>query len=83
MGVETIPTYNFRNKVTGEEWTSEQMTIADMERTLRENKDLDVLPAATPYGDAWRMGVLRPSDGMNDLLKDIKRRNRGSTIQTR
>ena len=34
-------------------------------------------------GDPVRLGITRPSDGMNELIKHAKNSYHGSTIQTR
>lgn len=77
-----MPTYNVRDKTTGKV-TLREMRISEMEQMLRDDPNLDVVPAAVPYGDAWRMGVTKPSQGFRDVLRDIKRRNPKSTIDVR
>lgn len=38
---------------------------------------------ATPMGDPHRMGRIKPPDGFNEVLRNIKKGNKGSTINIR
>jgi hypothetical protein len=80
-GRSRVPTYTFRRKSTGDEWT-ETMKIAEMEEMLAADPDVQYVPGGFAYCDSWLVGVTKPSDGFRDVLKDIKRRNPGSTIKT-
>lgn len=75
-----MPTYNVLNKKTGKTKQME-MSISEMVQMLKDDPNLDVVPGATPTMEA-RLGskMMKPSDGFKDVLRDIKRRNPGSTI---
>lgn len=38
---------------------------------------------ATPMGDPHRMGLIKPDSGFNQVLKNIKKGNPGSTVKIR
>jgi len=78
-----MPTYNFLNKKTNEEF-SEFMSISSVDDYLKENPHLEQLLTGSPMIVS---GVpQKPDNGFRDLLKSIKRSNqRGvsrSTINT-
>lgn len=76
-----MPEYLFHNKDTGEEWL-EFMGISEAEEYLKSNPNIERLVHGAPR-IGYRSGVsLKPDNDFNDLLKDIKRRNKGSTINT-
>lgn len=75
-----MPNYTVRNKTTGKT-TIQTMTISEMVQMLKDDPNLDVVPGAVGKGEP-RLGSKnnRPSEGFKDVLRDIKRRNPGSTI---
>lgn len=75
-----MPFYNVLNKTT-KKTTVREMTIAEMVKMLKDDPNLDVVPGATPMMEA-RLGskMMKPSEGFKDVLRDIKRRNPGTTI---
>lgn len=75
-----MPTYNIRNKSTGKTKVV-KMSISEMTQMLADNPDLDVVPGLVGKVEP-RLGstYMKPSEGFKDVLRDIKRRNPGSTI---
>jgi len=73
-----MPTYTFRNKTTGEEWT-DMMSIAEME-TLLKDENVEQVIVAVHIGDPWSRKKM-PS-GFREVLKKIKKNNRGAKIDT-
>jgi hypothetical protein len=70
-----MPIYTFYNKKTQETW-EELMTISEMESTLEENQDWDVIPGAPLIASVERVGQKKPSEGFRDVLRHIKRKFR-------
>jgi hypothetical protein len=68
-----VPTYQFRNKVTGEVWEEFLNKISDMEEKLAANPDLTTIPYAVPMGDPIKLGVQRIHNKTqwNDRLRHI------------
>lgn len=59
------------------------MKIAECEDYKRLNPHMRQLLSPTPLADPTRVGVTtKPSDGFRDILKSIKKNNRGSNINT-
>ena len=75
-----MPTYQFRNKETGE--VSEQfMKMADKDQFLQDNPNLEaVFLEAPPLGDPVRLGIRKVDSGFKEVLQKIKRANPGSTL---
>ena len=79
-----MPTYNFRNKLTGEE-TEITMKIAELDNYKEENPELEQYLTGAPRIVSGVGGVLsRTDDGWNDQLKRIKAgAGRNNTINTK
>ena len=77
-----MPTYTFKNKNTNEEKTI-ILSLSEREKFLEENIDYIQVPPVVAFGDSVRLGIRRIDDGFNDRLKEIKKNNYGSNIQTR
>lgn len=81
-----MPFYTYVNRETKEVFPTDFgiQTIAEMEQFLLEHPELDtaVSGSGIVFADAWRIGMKKPSDGFRDVLKKIKRKHRGSTINT-
>jgi len=84
-----MPTYDFRNNETGEEWEA-MMTIADKEVFLKENPHITQIPGAPLIHSGRGLGGgLKIDNGFNDVLKEIKKQHSGgyklgrSNIQTK
>lgn len=75
--------YTFLNKNTNEEETH-LMSISSLDTFKQDNPHLKQLIVSAPgYADPIRVGIgAKPSNQFRDVLKEIKRRNRGSTINT-
>lgn len=74
-----MPTYTFRDKTTGAEWT-EMMSIAEMEALLEKRRDYEQVIKPVHLGDPWSRKKV-PS-GFRDVLGRVKRKNHGSKIDT-
>jgi hypothetical protein len=78
-----MPSYNFKNINTGEEWTT-IMSNTEREEFLEQNKHIQQqLNSAPALGYSI---IKKPPDSFRDVLKEIKKKNsRGfsrSTINT-
>lgn len=74
-----MPNYTFRNKATGEEYT-EFLTMAAREEFLAANPNFEQVPV-NPAGLVGGVSF-KPDDGFRDILREIKKVNPGSTINT-
>ena len=80
-GYKKMPTYQFRNKKTGEfEDHIHVLTISEMEQYEKDHPELEAAITA-PLIHSGR-GLKKPEDGFRDLLKTIKRNNRKGQINT-
>lgn len=75
-----MPTYLFQNTETNEEF-EEFMSISALDIFLKENPKIKQLVNGAPLiCDPLRVGVgAKPDNGFRDLLKDIQKRNGGSS----
>ena len=77
-----MPTYTFRKRGTEAEWTME-LTMAQRELYLQTNPDVEQLIVAAPgLVDPIGIGRKKPDDGFRDVLREIKRKHRGSNVNT-
>lgn len=76
-----MPTYVFRNKVSGEQ-TEKFMSLREREQYLQDNPDLEPVFGAPALVDPGHLGRLKPSEGFRDVLRNIKKNNVGSKINT-
>lgn len=75
-----MPYYKFRQ---GKRTWREFMTISERTKFLSENPDVEQLIDGFPAdADSVKLGRTKPADGFKDLLKQIKRNNIGSKINT-
>lgn len=75
-----MPTYKFRNKETDEIW-EEFFHISECDKFLKENPHIEQLFNGGPSIISGR--PLKPtSNEFKSLLKEIKKRHKGSTIET-
>lgn len=76
-----MPTYNFRNKETGEEF-EKFMGISARDVYLQENPQLEPLVAGAPMiCDPVRVGVTRKDNGFKEVLQKIHSRAPGSQLK--
>jgi hypothetical protein len=74
-----MPTYNFRNTQTNDEWT-DMMSITAKEEFLSANPHIQQV--LTPIALSTSTGGIKTDAGWRDVLKRIKKANRGSTIDS-
>lgn len=80
-----MPIYTYVNKKTKKVSKKKLgiQTISEMEAYLEANPHLELGVTGAPgFGDMWRLGMKKPSDAFRDRLKDIKKKHRGSVINT-
>jgi hypothetical protein len=77
-----MPTYTFRNSETDEVFDQFFTSFSKKDEFLEQNPHLQQMLHPVAFGDAIRMGFRKPDDAFRDKLKDIKRKHRGSTINT-
>jgi hypothetical protein len=76
-----MPNYSFRNKETGEEFDL-SLSMADRETYLTENPQIEQILTSINIADPSRLGLRKPDSGFRDVLKNIKKKHRGSKINT-
>lgn len=77
-----MPTYEFENKDTGEV-SEDIMSISAKEAFLIANPHIQqIFTRAPPIGDIHRLGMKKPHDGFRDVLRNIKKLNPGSKVNT-
>jgi hypothetical protein len=76
-----MPTYTFINSDTGETFT-QLMMISEMEDFLQKNPNIKTVPAAPQIVSGVMSGRNKPDNTFRDMLKSIKKNNRGSKINT-
>lgn len=84
MMEKTIPTYRFENKNTKEIY-DEFMSMADLDKYLEANPHVtQIVGDAFYYGDPFKFGSKKgkPDQGFREVLRNIKKKNRGSNINT-
>lgn len=67
-----MPTYNFINKKTGEEF-SEFMTMSEKDEYLEKNPHLEQTLAKPPIISG--LSSLKPDKGFREFLSEINRKN--------
>jgi len=77
-----MPTYTFINTETNES-EDKLMSIAERDEYLKNNPHIQQSLATPNFGDPVRLGITRTPDGFNEILKNTKKRNLHSNIQTR
>lgn len=75
-----MPTYNFRNKETGEEF-EKFMSISAREQYLLENPHIETMLSGAPVMmDPVRAGVKKVDSGFKEVLRKIHERTPGSQL---
>jgi hypothetical protein len=75
-----MPTYTFTRKSTGEEWTI-NISLAEREELLKD-PDIEQSLCTPAFGDSARMGLRKPDMWFRDKLRQIKKHNPRSNINT-
>lgn len=69
---QTVPTYNFIDKNTGEV-IERMMKIAEREEFLKDNPNYEpILLGAPGIGDPVRLGLRKPDQGFREVLHKAK-----------
>lgn len=74
-----MPNYSFKNEKTGEVYEL-NMSYDDKLKYLEENPDVRALLSRPSIG--YHMLVRKPDDNFRDVLKNIKSKHQGSTVNT-
>jgi len=75
-----MPTYDFRNKDTGEVF-EKIMSIASKAEYLAENPNIEALiTGMAPLIDPFRLGIARPDQGFKEVLQRIHEKTAGSQL---
>lgn len=76
-----MPEYLFQNTKTKEEWL-ESMSISERTAFLAANPHIEQLVHGAP-AVTYRVGQrTKPDDNFRDVLKEVKKKNYGSTINS-
>jgi len=75
-----MPTYKFHNKNTGKTW-EESLSISERDSFLEANPHIEQLVNGFP-GIGRAMLTQKPADGFRDVLREMKKKHRGSKINT-
>ena len=75
-----MPSYKFLNKDTNEE-VDIFMSISERDMFLQENPNMEQLVNGAP-SIGYSTLTKKPDNGFRDILKTIKKNNRGSKINT-
>lgn len=76
-----MPTYIFTD-ADGNEKT-EFLWISEVEDYLKANPGLKLAPpSSAAQVDPWRMGRKKVDEGFREILRGVKRRYKGSTVET-
>lgn len=76
-----MPNYTFKDNNTNEEFTLE-MKIAERDEFLEKNSNIEQLIVSAPFISYGTFSVNNVPKGFNNLMKKIKKANRGSNIST-
>lgn len=77
-----MPTYLFHNTTTHEEW-EEMMGISEAEKYLGLNPHIERRPNGAPViSEPMLQGMKKPDEGFRELLRNMKKHHRNSTVNT-
>jgi hypothetical protein len=76
-----MPTYTYKNKQTEKIW-EEYMSVSAHDTFLEQNPHIETVISAVFLGDPVRQGLKKPDPGFREILKEIKRKNIRSNINT-
>jgi len=74
-----MPTYDFKNKDTGEVFTK-AMKIAEREQYLLDNPNLEGVISSPSLIDSVRLGIRKPDSGFKEVLQKIHEKTPGSAL---
>ena len=74
-----MPTYQFKNKSTGEV-IERSMKIAEKAEFLAQNPDLEHYHSTVTLGDPIRLGVRKPDNGFKEVIQKIHAKTPGSRL---
>lgn len=74
-----MPVYSFINNNTGEEFT-DLMSMEEMKMFLVKHPH--IMQTFTPLNIGYSTVTKKPDSGFRDILKQVKKSNRGSNINT-
>ena len=75
-----MPTYVFQNKKTKRRTDEVFCTISEMEQRLKDNPNEELAPSAPAIVSGVRSRRTKAPDSFRDILRSVKKRNPGSTI---
>lgn len=76
-----MPTYTFKHVKTGE-FSEHFMSISEHDDFLASNPDLKQVITPTAIVSGVSAGRNKPSAGFREVLRNIKKANRGSNVNT-
>lgn len=76
-----MPTYNFRNKTTGEV-IEKMMKISEQKEWLDANPDYEITHLGMNLGDPIRLGLKKPDAGFREVLQKAKAAHPRGNINT-
>ena len=77
-----MPSYSFINTETEEEF-EDIMSMADLDLFLAANPHItQTILRAPGLVDAMRIGVMKPDESFRDILRTVKKKYRGSNVNT-
>jgi hypothetical protein len=75
-----MPTYDFRNRETGEV-VEHIMSIAAKEEYLKENPHMEsIITGQPPLIDPYRLGLVKPDNGFKEVLQRVHEKTAGSKL---
>jgi|AACY02.15.fsa_nt_gi hypothetical protein len=75
-----MPTYKFMNKESQEEFDV-VMSYSELENFINENPNLQQVFILN-IADPTRLGLRKPDSAFRDILKNVKKTNKGSNVNT-
>lgn len=76
-----MPSYNFRNQETKEEFT-EFMTMSSKDEFLANNPHIEQIPSIIRLADPAHVGRVHPPDSFKEVLRKIQKNNYGAKLNT-
>lgn len=73
-----MPTYQFKR---GKKTWKEFMSISELDQFLKDNPDVEQLVNGAPMIGHTTL-TKKPDSGFRDVLKEVKKKHRGSTVNT-